>query len=148
MADLTVGGGPDVGGEAQTFTVTTFAQTVLDDATAGDARTTLDVDSSAEVDSKVASGAYVHPNHSGDVTSAGDGAQTIAANAVTNAKAAQMATKTYKGRTSAGTGNSEDVAVATLKTDLSLGNVDNTSDATKNAASATLDNKTIDGGTY
>lgn len=65
---------------------------------------------------------YTHPNHSGDVTSAGDGAQTIAANAVTNAKLAQMATKTYKGRTSALTGNAEDVAVATLKTDLDLSN--------------------------
>jgi len=94
--------------------------------------------------------AYVHPNHSGDVTSVADGAQTIAANAVTNAKAAQMATKTYKGRTSAATGNAEDVPVATLKTDLilvkadvSLGNVDNTSDATKNAATVTLTNKRI-----
>jgi len=96
---------------------------------------------------------YTHPNHTGDVTSTGDGATTIAANAVTNAKAAQMATKTYKGRTSAGTGNAEDVAVATLKNDLilvkadvGLGNVDNTSDATKNSASATLTNKTITDG--
>jgi hypothetical protein len=86
---------------------------------------------------------YVHPNHSGDVTSVADGAQTIALNAVTNAKAAQMATKTYKGRTSSGTGNSEDVAVATLKTDLGLvkadvglGNCDNTSDANKPVSTA------------
>ena len=69
-------------------------------------------------------------------------------NAVTNAKAAQMATKTYKGRTSALTGDAEDVAVATLKTDLvlvkgdvGLGNVDNTSNATERAATATLTNK-------
>lgn len=34
-------------------------------------------------------------------------------------------------------------SIATLKSDLSLNNVDNTSDATKNAASATLTNKTI-----
>jgi len=93
----------------------------------------------------VADGAnnYVHPNHSGDVTSVADGAQTIAANAVTNAKAAQMATKTYKGRTSALTGNAEDVAVATLKTDLilvkgdvGLGDVDNTTDASKPVSTA------------
>ena len=32
------------------------------------------------------SAAYVHPNHSGDVTSVADGAQTIAANAVTETK--------------------------------------------------------------
>jgi len=86
--------------------------------------------------------------HTGDVT--GATALTIANNAVTNAKAAQMATKTYKGRTSAGTGNAEDVAVATLKTDLvlvkadvGLGNVDNTSNATERAATATLTNKRI-----
>lgn len=93
----------------------------------------------------VAAGAnnYVHPNHSGDVTSAGDGAQTIAANAVTNAKAADMATKTYKGRTSAATGDPEDVPVATVKADLQLvkadvglGNVDNTADAAKPVSTA------------
>jgi hypothetical protein len=37
---------------------------------------------------------YVHPNHSGDVTSAADGAQTIAANAVTLAKLATQAADT------------------------------------------------------
>jgi hypothetical protein len=51
---------------------------------------------------------------------------------VANAKLANMATKTYKGRTSATTGVPEDVPVATLKTDLALakgdvglGSVDN-----------------------
>jgi hypothetical protein len=80
---------------------------------------------------------------------------TVADGSITNAKLANMATKTYKGRTTAGTGVPEDVAVATLKTDLvlvkgdvGLGNVDNTSDATKNSASVTLNSKTIDGGTY
>ena len=69
---------------------------------------------------------------------------------IANAKLANMTTKTYKGRTSATTGVPEDVPVATLKSDLSLakadvglGNVDNTSDATKNSAVATLTNKTI-----
>ena len=73
-------------------------------------------------------------NHTGDAT--GATALTIAANAVTNAKAAQMATKTYKGRTAAGTGNSEDVSVATLKTDLALNLVTNTSDANKPVSTA------------
>lgn len=63
---------------------------------------------------------YVHPNHSGDVTSVADGAQTIAANAVTNAKAAQMANSTIKGRVTAGTGNPEDLTVAQVKTLLGL----------------------------
>ena len=59
----------------------------------------------------VAAGAnnYVHPNHSGDVTSVGDGATTIAADAVTNAKLANMATATIKGRSTAGTGDPEDL---------------------------------------
>jgi len=95
------------------------------------------------------SGLVTNATHTGDAT--GSTALTIAANAVTNAKAAQMATKTYKGRTTAATGNSEDVAVATLKTDLvlvkadvGLGNVDNTSNATERAATATLSGKRID----
>ena len=79
--------------------------------------------------------------HTGDVN--GATTLTIGANTVTNAKAAQMATKTYKGRTSAGTGNAEDVAAVTLKTDLALvkgdvglGSVDNTSDANKPVSTA------------
>jgi len=48
---------------------------------------------------------YTHPNHSGDVTSSGDGTTTISANAVTHAKYQQVATDTMIGRTAAGTGN-------------------------------------------
>ena len=62
---------------------------------------------------------------------------------ITNAKLADMATKTYKGRTVAGTGVPADVPVATLKTDLALvkgdvglGNVDNTADANKPVSTA------------
>ena len=55
------------------------------------------------------SSSYTHPNHSGDVTSVGDGATTIASNAVTNAKLNDMAEGTVKARTSAGTGDPEDV---------------------------------------
>ncbi len=79
--------------------------------------------------------------HTGDVT--GSTALTIAANAVSNAKLATMATKTYKGRTSAGTGNAEDVSVAALKADLALvkgdvglANVDNTADVNKPVSTA------------
>lgn len=63
---------------------------------------------------------YVHPNHSGDVTSVADGATTIAANVVTNAKLAQVATQTLKGRTTAATGNVEDLTVAQVKTMLGI----------------------------
>lgn len=38
----------------------------------------MDVYSTSEVDAAIASGAYVHPNHSGHVTSSGDGATTLA----------------------------------------------------------------------
>ncbi|CAN1565270.1 Protein of unknown function DUF2793 [Paracoccaceae bacterium] len=67
----------------------------------------------------VADGAnnYSHPNHTGDVSSTGDGATVIAALAVTsgkiaddavgNDKLANMAFGTIKARTTAGTGNPE-----------------------------------------
>lgn len=70
----------------------------------------------------VADGAnnYTHPNHTGDVTSTGDGATVIGANKVTNSMLAQVATQTFKGRTTAGTGNVEDLTVAQTKTLLGL----------------------------
>lgn len=61
-------------------------------------------------------GGYTHPNHSGDVTSVGDGAQTIAADVVTNAKLANVATSTIKGRATAATGDPEDLTPAQVRT--------------------------------
>ena len=53
----------------------------------------------------------------GDVTAtAGSGATTIANNAVTNAKAADMATSTIKGRATAGTGDPEDLTPSQART--------------------------------
>lgn len=82
----------------------------------------------------------------GEVTGSGTGsfAATITAGAVSNSKLANMVTKTVKGRTTAGTGVPEDIAIATtLKTDLALvkadvglGSVDNTADAVKSVANA------------
>jgi hypothetical protein len=63
---------------------------------------------------------YVHPNHSGEVTSTGDGTTTITNNIVTNAKLATVATATFKGRTTAGTGNVEDLTIAQSKALLNL----------------------------
>lgn len=72
----------------------------------------------------------------GDVTGSGSGSAvtTIAANVVSNSKLAQIATATVKGRTAASTGNVEDLDIATTlktalsltKSDVGLGNVDNT----------------------
>lgn len=85
-----------------------------EDLTATQVRTIINVADGAN--------AYVHPNHSGDVTSVGDGAQTIAANAVTNTKLADMATQTLKGRTTAGTGDPEDLTAAQARTLLNVAN--------------------------
>lgn len=65
----------------------------------------------------VADGAnnYTHPNHSGDVTSVADGVQTIANDAVSNLKMANMAQNTIKGRISAGTGDPEDLSAANVR---------------------------------
>lgn len=55
-------------------------------------------------DLNVADGAnaYTHPNHSGEVTSVADGAQTIAANAVTLAKLATQAAETVLANATSG----------------------------------------------
>jgi len=63
---------------------------------------------------------YSHPNHSGDVTSAGDGAQTIAANAVSNTKLADMAASTIKGRVTASTGDPEDLTATQARSILNV----------------------------
>lgn len=73
----------------------------------------------------------------GDVIVSSTGAVwTVDVGVIGNTKLAQMTTKTYKGRTAGTTGDPEDVAVATLKTDLALGNVDNTTDANKPVSTA------------
>lgn len=61
------------------------------------------------------------PALTGDVTtSSGSIATTIANNAVTNAKLADVGTATFKGRTTAGTGDPEDLNVAQAKVLLNL----------------------------
>lgn len=48
----------------------------------------------------------------GDATIANDGTLTVANDVISNAKLANMATQTFKGRTTAGTGDPEDLTVA------------------------------------
>lgn len=63
---------------------------------------------------------YIHPNHSGDVTSTADGATAIANSAVTLAKMANMDTTSLIYRKTAAAGPPEVQTLATLKTDLGL----------------------------
>lgn len=59
---------------------------------------------------------YVHPNHSGDVTSVADGATTIAAGVVTLAKMANLAQNAIIGRITTGTGVPEALTAANVRT--------------------------------
>ena len=65
------------------------------------------------------------PAHTGDVTNlAGSLALTIAANAVTNAKAAQMAAATLKGNNTGATANAFDLTAAQVKALLAISSAD------------------------
>lgn len=63
---------------------------------------------------------YTHPNHTGDITSIGDGSTTIAPGVVSNTKMVPVATGTIKGRLSAGSGAPEDLTLTQVTTNLSL----------------------------
>lgn len=63
---------------------------------------------------------YVHPNHTGDVTSTGDGATVITNNSVTNTKLADMTVNTIKGRKTTGTGDPEDLSASDVRTILNI----------------------------
>ena len=74
---------------------------------------------------------YVHPNHTGAVTSTGDGATAITDKAVTLPKMADMATASLLGRNTAATGVPEVLAKATA---LSLLNVEDGATADQTGA--------------
>lgn len=65
---------------------------------------------------------YLHPNHTGDVSSTGDGVTLIAANAVTLAKMADMATASFIGRVTAATGDPEVLTAAQARSILNVEN--------------------------
>lgn len=79
-------------------------------------------------------------NHSGEVT--GSGALTITNGVVTNAKLANVATSTFKGRSTAGTGVPEDLTLAQARTLLNVAD-----GATANSSDATLLNRANHTGT-
>ena len=63
---------------------------------------------------------YTHPNHTGEVTSSGDGALTITENAVSLPKMAQIATSILLGRSTGGTGNVEALSAAVVRAILNI----------------------------
>ncbi len=73
----------------------------------------------------------------GDVTGSGTGsfAATIANNSVTLAKLATMATASFHGRNTAGTGNVEVLSASTVRSMLSISNVENTAISTWSGSS-------------
>lgn len=81
---------------------------------------------------------YTHPNHSGDVTSVADGATTIANAAVTNAKMANMAQNTIKGRVSAGAGVPEDLTATNVRSIINVEDGADVTDATNVAAAGAV----------
>jgi len=64
---------------------------------------------------------YIHPDHTGDVTSASDGATTISPNVVTNDKLAQMPSLTIKGNDTGGAADPKDLTASEVRTLLGLG---------------------------
>lgn len=105
---------------------------------------TLAAASTAFVQAAV-SAASIPDGDKGDITVSGGGSSwMIDTSAVTNAKLANVATNTIKGRVAAGSGDVQDLTAAQVKTMLALNNVANTSDADKPisiATQAALDTK-------
>ena len=58
---------------------------------------------------------YSHPNHSGDVTSTGDGATVISPDVVTNSKAANMAANTLKGNNTGSVSDPKDLTISEVR---------------------------------
>lgn len=99
----------------------------------------VDLDS-METDIATNNAKVTNATHTGEVT--GSGELTITANAVTNAKLAQMATMTIKGNNTGATSDPLDLTVAQVKTmlaltktDVNLANVTNDAQVKKSASS-------------
>jgi len=114
--------------------ISAFGATLIDDADAAAARATLELGTLA-TQSGTFSGTSSGTNTgdqtitlTSDVTGSGTGsfATTIAAGAVSLSKMANMATASFLGRNTAGTGSPEVLSASTARTMLSINNVENT----------------------
>ena len=63
---------------------------------------------------------YSHPNHTGDVTSTGDGATVIGNDKVTNAKLANMPATTIKGNNTGATADPKDLTPSEVRAILNV----------------------------
>ena len=96
---------------AASITTAKIADSAVTAAKLGtDAVTTAKIEDGSVTNAKLAT-PYVHPNHTGDVTSTGDGATVIADDAVTFAKMQNINTAKVIGRTTAGSGDPEEVSI-------------------------------------
>lgn len=98
-------------------------------------------DTKAAID-EIVDESYTHPNHSGDVTSVGDGATTITNNAVTLAKLDDIATNSFLGRDTAGTGDPEVLSASEARAVL---NVEDGATIDQTASEILTELKTVDG---
>ena len=85
---------------------------------------------------------------SGDATISNTGSLTIANNAVTLAKFQQIATASFLGRSTAGTGNVEVLSVSTVRTLLSISNVEDTALSTWAGSTNLITLGTVTNGTW
>ena len=125
---------------ADSITTAKIADSAVTAAKLGtDAVTTAKIEDGSVTNAKLAT-PYVHPNHTGDVTSTGDGATVIADDAVTFAKMQNINTAKVIGRTTAGSGNPEEVSI--LDEDAMTSN-SATALATQQSIKAYVDSQTI-----
>jgi hypothetical protein len=117
VTSVTVSAGTGLSG---TGTITTSGTITLTNAgvTSNVAGTGISV--SAATGAVTITNSSPNATHTGDVT--GATALTIAANAVTNTKAADMAVNTIKGRITAGTGDPEDLTATQVRTIINVAN--------------------------
>jgi len=129
MAGDTFKGRAGTTGDPQDLTVTqvlsilqisTDLQNLTVVTTVGDPGSDSSLPTEQAVREAIAASVYTHPNHSGDVVSVADGATTIQENTVTNAKLADMAEATFKGRQTGTTGDPQDLTVAQVLTLLNI----------------------------